>query len=186
MVGAVAAQHKRRAGRPVLSCILTVECSIGDGWKAGESGTNVPVDGNGRNRNGSSAEGVLDRRGHGRRRGSRVYTACRGRSLQLDMCLPGQGDQGGRGRLFRSSVPDPSGAGSRWLTALLLWSKCQCLSGKHGDGEKSRIDSLQGEGGAISQETDLVDIFDDGVDVVPVFVHMQQEFWEEWLASLPS
>jgi hypothetical protein len=33
---------------------------------------------------------------------------------------------------------------------------------------------------------DLVDIFDDGVDVIPVFVHMQQEFWEEWLASLPS
>ncbi|AZV20849.1 MULTISPECIES: hypothetical protein [unclassified Mesorhizobium] len=40
--------------------------------------------------------------------------------------------------------------------------------------------------GRFPQETDLVDIFDDGVDVVPVFVHIQQEFWEEWLASLPS
>ncbi|MBZ9799382.1 hypothetical protein [Mesorhizobium sp. ES1-4] len=40
--------------------------------------------------------------------------------------------------------------------------------------------------GQLPQSTDLVDIFDDGPDVVPVFVHLQQEFWEEWLASLPS
>ncbi|MCV3209338.1 hypothetical protein OHD62_23305 [Mesorhizobium sp. YC-39] len=36
------------------------------------------------------------------------------------------------------------------------------------------------------QRTDLVNIFDDGYDVVPVFVHMQQQFWDAWLASLPS
>jgi hypothetical protein len=36
------------------------------------------------------------------------------------------------------------------------------------------------------QRGDVVDIFDEGPDVVPVFVHMQQQFWEAWLASLPS
>jgi hypothetical protein len=36
------------------------------------------------------------------------------------------------------------------------------------------------------QKTDLVDIFDEGPDVIPVFVQMQQKFWEAWLASLPS
>nr|WP_198541031.1 hypothetical protein [Mesorhizobium sp. LCM 4577] len=32
---------------------------------------------------------------------------------------------------------------------------------------------------------DLVNIFDDGYDVMPVFVSMQQKFWDSWLASLP-
>lgn len=36
------------------------------------------------------------------------------------------------------------------------------------------------------KESDLVNIFDEGYDVVPVFVHMQQQFWDSWLASLPS
>lgn len=36
------------------------------------------------------------------------------------------------------------------------------------------------------RKTDLVNIFDEGHDVVPVFVHMQQQFWDAWLASLPS
>lgn len=40
--------------------------------------------------------------------------------------------------------------------------------------------------GQFPQETDLVDIFDEGVDVIPVFVHMQQQFWDRWLASLPA
>ena len=40
--------------------------------------------------------------------------------------------------------------------------------------------------GELPQRTDLVDIFDEGHDVIPVFVHMQQQFWERWLASLPS
>jgi hypothetical protein len=53
--------------------------------------------------------------------------------------------------------------------------------------EKSRgLIACKVKTGQFPQETDLVDIFDDGVDVVPVFVHMQQQFWEEWLASLPS
>ncbi|WP_224637264.1 hypothetical protein [Mesorhizobium sp. CA12] len=34
--------------------------------------------------------------------------------------------------------------------------------------------------------TDLVNIFADGLDVVPVFPRMQQECWDAWLASLPS
>ncbi|AMX94157.1 hypothetical protein AB0V79_03390 [Mesorhizobium ciceri] len=53
--------------------------------------------------------------------------------------------------------------------------------------EKSRgLIACKVKTGQFPQESDLVDIFDDGVDVVPVFVHMQQEFWEEWLTSLPS
>ncbi|RVB76973.1 hypothetical protein EN906_02670, partial [Mesorhizobium sp. M7A.F.Ca.CA.004.06.1.1] len=53
--------------------------------------------------------------------------------------------------------------------------------------EKSRgLIACKVKTGRFPQESDLVDIFDDGVDVVPVFVHMQQEFWEEWLTSLPS
>jgi hypothetical protein len=36
------------------------------------------------------------------------------------------------------------------------------------------------------QRGDLVDIFDEGPDVTPVFVDMQQKFWEAWLASLTS
>ena len=36
------------------------------------------------------------------------------------------------------------------------------------------------------KENNLVNIFDEGHDVVPVFVSMQQEFWDSWLASLPS
>ncbi|MBZ9890634.1 hypothetical protein LB559_22165 [Mesorhizobium sp. BR1-1-3] len=51
---------------------------------------------------------------------------------------------------FEGSVPNPSGTRSRWPATLLLRSKRQCLSGKYRDGEKSRIDSLQGEDGAIS------------------------------------
>lgn len=35
------------------------------------------------------------------------------------------------------------------------------------------------------KKSDLVNIFDEGYDVVPVFVHMQQKFWDSWLASLP-
>jgi hypothetical protein len=35
------------------------------------------------------------------------------------------------------------------------------------------------------KESDLVNIFDDGPDVVPLFVDMQQQFWDSWLASLP-
>ncbi|WP_189350126.1 MULTISPECIES: hypothetical protein [unclassified Mesorhizobium] len=34
-------------------------------------------------------------------------------------------------------------------------------------------------------KSNLVNIFDQGYDVVPVFVHMQQKFWDTWLASLP-
>ncbi|WFP74832.1 hypothetical protein [Mesorhizobium sp. WSM4906] len=34
------------------------------------------------------------------------------------------------------------------------------------------------------RESDLVNIFDEGYDVVPVFVHMQQQFWDSWLASV--
>ncbi|TRC93715.1 hypothetical protein FJV76_03170 [Mesorhizobium sp. WSM4303] len=40
--------------------------------------------------------------------------------------------------------------------------------------------------GHLPQESDLVNIFDDGHDIIPVFVHMQQRFWDRWLASLPS
>lgn len=40
--------------------------------------------------------------------------------------------------------------------------------------------------GQLPQKTDLVNIFDDGYDIVPTFVRIQQEFWDEWLASLPS
>ncbi len=40
--------------------------------------------------------------------------------------------------------------------------------------------------GQIPQKTDLVDIFDEGPDIVPVFVRMHQEFWDAWLASPPS
>ncbi|MET2825515.1 hypothetical protein [Mesorhizobium shangrilense] len=40
--------------------------------------------------------------------------------------------------------------------------------------------------GQIPQKTDLVDIFDEGPDIIPVFVSMHQEFWDAWLASLPS
>ncbi|RWM20427.1 MAG: hypothetical protein EOR73_15105 [Mesorhizobium sp.] len=40
--------------------------------------------------------------------------------------------------------------------------------------------------GQLPQKADLVNIFADGHDVMPVFVHLQQEFWDEWLASLPS
>jgi hypothetical protein len=36
------------------------------------------------------------------------------------------------------------------------------------------------------KKSDLVNIFDEGPDVVPVFVYMQQKFWDSWLASLPS
>lgn len=36
------------------------------------------------------------------------------------------------------------------------------------------------------RKSDLVNIFDDGYDVRPVFVSMQQEFWDSWLASLPQ
>lgn len=36
------------------------------------------------------------------------------------------------------------------------------------------------------KENDLVNIFDDGYDVAPVFVLMQQQFWDSWLASLPA
>ncbi|MBZ9658513.1 hypothetical protein LB523_05605 [Mesorhizobium sp. ESP-6-4] len=35
------------------------------------------------------------------------------------------------------------------------------------------------------KKSDLVNIFDDGYDVMPVFVSMQQKFWDSWLASLP-
>ncbi|MDX8534382.1 hypothetical protein RFM41_24980 [Mesorhizobium sp. VK25A] len=35
------------------------------------------------------------------------------------------------------------------------------------------------------KKSDLVNIFDDGYDVMPVFVSMQQQFWDSWLASLP-
>lgn len=53
--------------------------------------------------------------------------------------------------------------------------------------EKSRgLMACKVQMGQFPKQTDLVDIFDEGADVVPVFVHMQQEFWEEWLASLPS
>ncbi|WP_136616307.1 MULTISPECIES: hypothetical protein [Mesorhizobium] len=53
--------------------------------------------------------------------------------------------------------------------------------------EKSRgLIACKVKMGQLPQKTDLVDIFDDGVDVIPVFVRTQQEFWEEWLASLPS
>ena len=34
------------------------------------------------------------------------------------------------------------------------------------------------------KESDLVNIFDEGFDVMPVFVSMQQQFWDSWLASL--
>lgn len=40
--------------------------------------------------------------------------------------------------------------------------------------------------GQLPQENDLVNIFDDGYDVIPTFVHMQKQFWDAWLASLPS
>ncbi|MDX8509305.1 hypothetical protein RFM40_28690 [Mesorhizobium sp. VK22E] len=36
------------------------------------------------------------------------------------------------------------------------------------------------------KESELVNIFGEGYDVVPVFVKMQQQFWDSWLASLPS
>jgi len=36
------------------------------------------------------------------------------------------------------------------------------------------------------KETDLVNIFADGHDVVPAFPRLQQECWDAWLASLPS
>ena len=36
------------------------------------------------------------------------------------------------------------------------------------------------------KESDLVNIFDEGYDVMPVFVSMQQKFWDSWLASLPQ
>lgn len=39
--------------------------------------------------------------------------------------------------------------------------------------------------GETPRESDLVNIFDEGHDVVPVFVDMQQQFWDSWLASLP-
>lgn len=35
-------------------------------------------------------------------------------------------------------------------------------------------------------ETDLVNIFADGHDVVPTYPRMQQECWDAWLASLRS
>ena len=34
------------------------------------------------------------------------------------------------------------------------------------------------------KKSDLVNIFDEGYDVVPVFVSMQQQFWDSWLASV--
>ncbi len=53
--------------------------------------------------------------------------------------------------------------------------------------EKSRgLMACKVKMGQLPQGTDLVDIFDDGPDVIPVFVAIQQQFWEEWLASLPS